>query len=31
MVGYTTQKEAQEAINQINKKTEWHAEIIMQN
>ena len=27
MVCYTTQKEAEEAINQINKGTEWHAEI----
>ena len=27
MVCYTTQKEAGEAISQINKGTEWHAEI----
>ena len=27
MVCYTTQKEAEEAISQINKGTEWHAEI----
>ena len=26
MLGYTTQKEAQEVIKQINKKTEWHVE-----
>ena len=27
MICYTTQKEAEEAISQINKRTEWHAEI----
>ena len=27
MVCYTTQKETEEAISQINKATEWHAEI----
>ena len=27
MLCYTTQKETEEAITQINKGTEWHAEI----
>ena len=27
MICHTTQKEAEEAITQINKGTEWHAEI----
>ena len=27
MICYTTQKEAEESITQINKGTEWHAEI----
>ena len=27
MLCYTTEKEAEEAITQISKETEWHAEI----
>ena len=31
MVCYITQKEAEEAISQLNKKTEWHAKIYQSN